>query len=482
MADLSSSCLRKGCLVRLAADDGHFQYSCTGIVHEVNHTAVPQPYIRLRNCKDLKTGKEECSVQKFVQSEICELFVLEDTTEEKETVVKMSKCDQSSPTTDTSPGKQMVRHNMYRENKHLRSLHAVNMPDLLNQVQISPPPSMNKLERLVGKPRILPVPDQDPEHMEGDKFKNRFSHVFKTIRSIYWKDERIPPELTLLPQKLYVITDVATELFDLAMEEIGEQNMIGVSLEGQKLGRKGKLSLLVISTPKSVFLFDVLSPSMEHVCFDRGLRQVLENPGIMKVFHDVRLPSDLLYHQYGIVMKNVSDTLGTHCVFMSHALFGGFMPKYAVSLPNMCRAYLGIKGKDLFFPHYRQAFLDKDTAIWLERPLKAELEIGAVRNVMYLLDLHIATRACAMDPFRKSTEFLMSYVKNADDSEAAFRKKEVAKLPETFLDCLPKWRPNAFRAEKSGVIEKDNRWVHNFVGQTDPFLIFSRDCMHQKKP
>ena len=51
-----------------------------------------------------------------------------------------------------------------------------------------------------------------------------------------------------------------------------------------------------------------------------------------------------------------------------------------------------MKAQFLYFPHKRAYNIDKDTEIWLERPLPAHLELNAVYDVMYLLDLHRLTR------------------------------------------------------------------------------------------
>ena len=91
---------------------------------------------------------------------------------------------------------------------------------------------------------------------------------------------------------------------------------------------------------------------------------------IWLVFHDVRQPSDILYHKYKVTLKNVDDTLVTHTLFTCQSIYAGFLPKYAVSVSNLARAYLGIKGVHLYFPHYRQQNLKADTEIWMERPLK----------------------------------------------------------------------------------------------------------------
>jgi hypothetical protein len=69
------------------------------------------------------------------------------------------------------------------------------MPELLQQVQISPPPNDEVLDE-VGKPRKIFRPTQDALHMEGEFFENRYQRrltclgynvCFRVISKIvYW--------------------------------------------------------------------------------------------------------------------------------------------------------------------------------------------------------------------------------------------------------------------------------------------------------
>lgn len=68
----------------------------------------------------------------------------------------------------------------------------------------------------------------------------------------------------------------------------------------------------------------------------------------------------------------------------------------------------------------------------------------------------------------------------ADDYEADRQANEDYILPQDFQEVLPSWEPHRYRAERSGIVE--DRVVHQIVGQTDPLLIYSRDCLHQKVP
>ena len=54
-------------------------------------------------------------------------------------------------------------------------------------------------------------------------------------------------------------------------------------------------------------------------------------------------------------------------------------------------------------------------------------------------------------------------------------------IPETVRDVLPDWRPRPHNANRYGPLEKEERRIHNSLGQIDPNVIFSKDCLHMKK-
>ena len=95
----------------------------------------------------------------------------------------------------------------------------------------------------------------------------------------------------------------------------------------------------------------------------------------------------MFHHQFKIDISNLYDTLAAHVVFGTWAIYHGFMPRHSFPLTDLIRGYLGVKPQFMYFPHKRAYAMEKDTEIWLQRPLPAHLEINAVYDVMYLLDL-----------------------------------------------------------------------------------------------
>ena len=85
-------------------------------------------------------------------------------------------------------------------------------------------------------------------------------------------------------------------------------------MQCHKIGRAAELSLLLFSTKTDVFLFDMVKLGSDSLN-NSPLRDLLEDGGVMKVVHDSWAVSDLLKHQYDIVLSNVYDTLAAHLVF-----------------------------------------------------------------------------------------------------------------------------------------------------------------------
>ena len=171
-----------------------------------------------------------------------------------------------------------VRKKNIADISHLNKLHLLRLPELLDQVQIEDPMHLQPSENVPGA-FIIPKPEQDADHMEGDKYKNRQSVEFTAARNQTWKDTSVPPDIHV-PELLFIIKNGKDPLFTKAMDQLGKMRTIAVSLEGQFLGRHGKLSLITFSTPDIVFMFDVVS--IGNQCFDLGPRQILEDCDIQK--------------------------------------------------------------------------------------------------------------------------------------------------------------------------------------------------------
>ena len=132
------------------------------------------------------------------------------------------------------------------------------------------------------------------------------------------------------------------------------------------------------SIPIEIFAFDLYN--MGENAFRWGLNSVLTEPRVIKVVHDSRQLSDLLYHQFGgLLLENVFDTLAAHLVFSNWLLVDG-AGRARPQQHNAVRDYLGISCEHIYVPRLGAAAdLRLDTAHWLTRPLSQAQLLDAAR-------------------------------------------------------------------------------------------------------
>lgn len=105
-------------------------------------------------------------------------------------------------------------------------------------------------------------------------------------------------------------TKVVRQFSELSTDDtkaIMESVNLAFDCEGVELGRDGEMCIVTLATLTQTYLFDVYG-------FDKNadiipfLKEVLENPAIKKIIHDVRMDADALYHLLGISVTGVFDT------------------------------------------------------------------------------------------------------------------------------------------------------------------------------
>ena len=96
---------------------------------------------------------------------------------------------------------------------------------------------------------------------------------------------------------------------ELALEKLRERNeaspFLGVDCEGESLSRTGELVILSVATEHQTYLFNI--NKLGAGVFDKGLRDLLEDPKREKLMFDCRQDSDCLWHQFKVKLTNVLD-------------------------------------------------------------------------------------------------------------------------------------------------------------------------------
>jgi ribonuclease D len=126
-----------------------------------------------------------------------------------------------------------------------------------------------------------------------------------------------------------------------------------------------KLCLLQVATTEEAVLIDPLAPGLDLGPFVT----ILENPGIVKVFHAARQDIEIFVKLTGKVPVNIFDTQ----VAASVCGFGD-----SVSYDNLVRAICNVE-------------LDKSSRFtdWSDRPLSEKQRLYALADVTYLRDIYL---------------------------------------------------------------------------------------------
>ena len=247
-------------------------------------------------------------------------------------------------------------------------------------------------------------PEQSPQIFDSERFEGKNFPEFSCVRKQCWEDRNTPPNLQSVPRTLLICDRLDGSDFNSALDQIMEEDEIGLSFEG-RVKRSGELSLISVATRNCVFLFDVVTLGPRCLEGNSRLRRLLEATTPTKVMHNASAASDLLYHEHGIKLSEMScyDTLAAHLIFMSWSVHDQFRPSYALSYVELVRCYLGVREKFLPFQVEAQH--------WMKRPLASDLFECAMKNVMYLLDLKLLTARCRDSPLMALTNVMLGVVK-----------------------------------------------------------------------
>jgi hypothetical protein len=169
-----------------------------------------------------------------------------------------------------------------------------------------------------------------------------------------------------------------------AVEELSRFEVIAVDCEWagpRDVPRSQELCLVQIADPKDrAYIFDICVGGKD--LFDKGdLRKLLENPKIVKIFHDCRWDSDILWHAMGVRLQNVFDTqVGYACYRRQQESF----TPLPVGLKSLLKRF-ALGGTHTTKEEARED-MDKKQDYWKIRPL-TELMLQYAREDVLLLPL-----------------------------------------------------------------------------------------------
>lgn len=196
--------------------------------------------------------------------------------------------------------------------------------------------------------------------------------------------------------------DTNALLLDLLRKiENQEKKIVAVDFEGRKLNREGELCLVQIALHgnwKLVYVVDVVTlgaNGLTAIATPKGLsiKSLFESQDYMKVWFDTRNDVDALYHQFGILPKNMFDLQLSEVVDRRRK---GYTVSYVYGLGRVLRDspklterqkdfadIVGTQGKALFEPTCGGRY-----EAFQERPLHPTLLVYAAHDVRYMFTLH----------------------------------------------------------------------------------------------
>mmetsp|Transcript_120398 Transcript_120398/g.341111 ORF Transcript_120398/g.341111 Transcript_120398/m.341111 type:complete len:323 (-) Transcript_120398:163-1131(-) len=209
---------------------------------------------------------------------------------------------------------------------------------------------------------------------------------------------------------------------------------LAVDIEGVSLGRLGEDCIVQIYAPSAdaVYLFDITVLG-DRAYEEGGLRKLLEDDQILKIFFDVRSDSDALFHLHRVKARAIYDLqilydvrfsspVDRKLVGLKRAMQEYFAASKALS-PREVREMEDIKdtGQALFAPSLGGSY-----EVWKLRPLARELVVYSAVDVKYLCQMKRywgtfggdADRSSALDDFvvRSSMERAERFVGLPDAS------------------------------------------------------------------
>ena len=227
----------------------------------------------------------------------------------------------------------------------------------------------------------------------------------------------------------YVLIDRVGDVFKRAMEDIKAEPAVGLSMEGAMFGRYSQVSIVSFATPSCAFLFDIYT--LGDAAFDNGLRDILESEKIEKVIHNCRLVSDCLHHKHQVTICSVFDTQVAD-LRVTQQRYGQF-PLCVRSLVQCLGIYLHLPANLIYRPQIHDGYIVLESQQWNKRPLPIELEVGAVKNSVFLLQLWEKICEELLHPFYQCVDAFLGVVKDLDQPEDRKHQANDAKVPLELL-------------------------------------------------
>ncbi|XP_054720427.1 piRNA biogenesis protein EXD1-like [Uloborus diversus] len=215
-----------------------------------------------------------------------------------------------------------------------------------------------------------------------------------------------------------VFLDSIDSVFEKSIEILKKQNSIGVSFQGNNIGRYQDFNLICMSTSTCNFIFDICYFGKE--AFENGIKDILESVTIEKIIHDCREASDALFHRYDTEMENVFDTQVADYIVRSLNSTETETSDNVCTLDECIEHYLNVS-KEFLFNRKKYEEEDIDDAYIALRPLDEALKNFSIKNTIYLRLLRQELSNLMYGPYRSAVQLYLNAVAPLPAEEVVLR-------------------------------------------------------------
>lgn len=166
-----------------------------------------------------------------------------------------------------------------------------------------------------------------------------------------------------------------------SIDYTGDQAIVSFDCKASSVQRRSQKKLMLIALGRTcgqVFLFDVLT--CPKIMTDGGLKALLESDRVIKIIHECSYKSLQLHQQFEVTLKCVFDTQSANAILRYQNNGTCVDTTEKLSFYRLVKLFYGPLSSMDFVPS------KKLWKLWKERPMTQEIIIGAVRDVLLLVD------------------------------------------------------------------------------------------------
>ncbi|XP_073837312.1 protein Exd1 homolog [Musca autumnalis] len=191
-----------------------------------------------------------------------------------------------------------------------------------------------------------------------------------------------------------------------AIADIRTQTMIGLLIDPWQCARHRKTSLIAISTPHNIYIFDIISLGKVF----KELRLILESAERpRKAVHYSHRIVDHFKHRHGIELAGIFDTFVSYCL-VSNEKTNKSLEEVVQQIFNISNVYFHMEGEE-----------NKSTSNPYGRPLCTEYRLKIAKLVAFQLKLydHLLHEHMLRNFYKQCQKFSHTLAHNEDDYEVA---------------------------------------------------------------